>query len=77
MGTAIRIVMGIVWFFVFQFLIGMVGAAIITYYQRSQGVSADNIVIPQAFDFIALFASLALAVWGTISQKLPGTKKKK
>ena len=72
-----RVVMGIIWFFIMQFVLSMIGAAIITYNQRSMGVSRENITIPQEFDLFILIASLVLAIWGTMSGKLPGTKKKK
>lgn len=71
-----RVIAGIIWFFIMQFVLGMIGAAIITYNQRSMGVSRESITIPNEFDLFILIASLMLAIWGTISGKLPGTKKK-
>ena len=71
-----RIIMGIIWFFVIQFSLGLVGGCTTTYIQRSMGVSRGNTGIPPKYLPIILIASLGLTIWGTISGKLPGTKKK-
>ncbi len=71
-----RIIMGIIWFVVIQFLFGLIGGCSITYIQRSMGVARENTGTPDWFMIIGVIASLALAIWGTMSEKLPGTKKK-
>lgn len=68
--------MGIIWFFIFQFIFGVIGGCTSTYIQRSQGVAKGSTTIPDGILIIIVIASLTLSIWGTLSEKLPGTKKK-
>ena len=69
-----KIIIGVVWFSVISFLLTFIGSCTSTYVQRSMGVAKENIAMPS--DLIILVISVALAVWGTVNGKLPGTKKK-
>ena len=73
-GLIMKIIIGVVWFSVISFLLTFIGSCTSTYVQRSMGVAKENIAMPS--DLIILVISVALAVWGTVNGKLPGTKKK-
>jgi len=71
-----KIVMGIVWFFVIQFVLGLVGGCSSVYIQRAMGVSRENTGMPPGVLILIVIFSLVLAVLGTAKGWLPGTKNK-
>lgn len=69
-----KIFMGIVWFLLIQFILGVVGGCMSVYIQRSMGIPKESIGTPHGIIFLILTVSLVLAIWGTATGKLPGTK---
>lgn len=67
-----RIVMGVVWFLVIEFMFGLIGYFLLT---RLMGVNSNGNP-PVWFIIFVIVASFVIAVWGTVTEKLPGTKKK-
>lgn len=68
-----RIVMGIVWFFIFQISFGLMGGL----FTGLGGMSKQqSIAVFDKFAPVILIVSLILALGGTITGKLPGTKNK-
>jgi hypothetical protein len=65
-----RIIMGIVWFIIFELFFGAIGGLLTSGMTKEQSMATLSKFAPWLF-----VLSLVLAVVGTVTGKLPGTKK--
>ncbi|MCF7894258.1 MAG: hypothetical protein K9L84_04280, partial [Candidatus Omnitrophica bacterium] len=69
-----KIIMAIIWFVIFQFFLGLIGGL---FFSGMPGANEQTSMVSfnKILPFILLI-SLALAVIGTVTEKLPGTRKR-
>ncbi len=71
-----RFLMGVLWSWLLVSLLVFFGSCSSVYIQRTMGIPRENTYTPNWVANLALILGIALAILGTVSGKLPGTKKR-
>jgi len=71
-----KILVGFLWFLAFEFLVGLLIGLVVGLFSGIFGLPAPHGTMREIIRILSHSLSLLFAVWGTITEKLPGTKKR-
>lgn len=71
-----KIFVGFLWFIVFEFLVGFLIGLVVGLFTGIFSLPAPHGTMREIIRVLSHSLSLLFAVWGTITEKLPGTKRR-